>query len=127
MATVTPSLTASLPNGYGTTVGTANQLAVPPNPTRGGLILFNNSATQVISVCPASLVLIASGTPPLGPGQNLVPGAIPAPTLGVPGTNAPGSLTLQPGQAEIIDNLNCSGAWNGISNVAGGALTTLEF
>lgn len=128
MATQTSSLTISSPNGYAVTVGTAVQLGVPANSSRGGIILYNNSAAAVISLCPASMVTIASGAAPAGVGQTSGFTGITGPSQGVPGTNAPGSITLAPGGASfIIDNLNCAGAWNAISTIAGGSLTVLEF
>jgi hypothetical protein len=129
MAVSTNPSTASLPNGIAVTVGTANQLAIPYNGGRGGLILYNNSASAVIAVCPASLTSIAQGTAPASPGQSsFAQGTTTGPTLGVAVINGPGSITLQPGgQAFIIDNLNCAGAWNAIASANGAALTVLEF
>lgn len=127
MSVLGAGITAPLPTGYATAVGTANQLAVPGNPTRGGLWFINNSATQIISICPSVQYVIASGTAPAGPGSTVAAGLVAGPTTGVPGTNAAGSVTLAPGQAQIIDNQNCAGAWNAISSAPGGALTVLEF
>lgn len=127
MATTSPSLTASLPNGYAVTLGTANQLAVPSNPSRGGLMFYNNSAAASVSFCPATLTTVPSGTAPAIAGQTSNFVGVAAPAQGVAGTNAPGSITLTPGGVFTIDNLNCGGAWNGNSSVAGGALTVLEF
>ena len=128
MATSSSANTASLPVGGAVTVGTANQLACPPNPSRGGLMFYNNSASTAISICPATQWSIASGTAPAGPNTNTnAPGAVGNPTMGVPGTNAAGSITLAAGQNVVIDNLNSGGAWNGIASAPGGALTVLEF
>lgn len=128
MATSSASLTTGLPVGGAVTVGTANQLACPPNPTRGGLWFYNNSATAVIAVCPAAQWSIASGTAPATANAGTTPsGAVTALTTGVAAINGPGSITLSPGQAQIIDNLNSGGAWNGIASIPGAALTILEF
>lgn len=128
MTVSTASLTISAPNGYAVSVGTAVQLGVPANSSRGGLILYNNSATAVISLCPASLVTVASGSAPAGVGQTSGFSGVTGPSQGVPATNAPGSITLAPGGGSfIIDTLNCAGAWNAISTLAGGSLTVLEF
>ena len=127
MVTNSPSLTASLPNGYAVTVGTANQLGVPANPARGGLLFYNNSASATVSFCPASLTTVPSGAPPAIAGQTSNFTGITGPVQGVAGTNAPGSVTLLAGGVFTIDNLNCGGAWNAVSSVPGGALTVLEF
>lgn len=129
MSVLGSGTTAKLPNGYAVTVGTANQLAVPPNPTRGGLWFINNSAAAIISVCPSTIVTVASGTAPLGPNpaDGTAISGVSAPAPGVAGQNAAGSITLPPGGVQIIDNQNCAGAWNCISNVSSGALTVLEF
>lgn len=124
---VTNPTTNALPAGYAVTLGTVNQLALPANPTRGGLIFYNDSAAAVIAVIPSTVYVIASGTAPALPNANttaagLVGGAI----QGVAAINGPGSITLAPGQSFIIDTLQCSCAWNGISSQAGGALTVLE-
>lgn len=115
------------PTGGAVTVGTANQLACPPNPGRAGLIFYNNSASAVISICPASQWTIASGTPPAQNNAALPAGAVSATATGVAGTNAPGSITLPPGTPFVIDTLSVGSAWNGVSTVPGGALTVLEF
>ena len=54
MAVNTPGLTASLPNGYGVALGIVNQLAVPANPTRTGLLFYNDSALASVAFCPAA-------------------------------------------------------------------------
>lgn len=120
------STTNPLPQGYAVTVGTVNQLALPYNGTRGGLIFFNNSAGGTISVCPASMITIPQGTPPATPGQASAFGTFTA-AQGVAGTNAPGSVTLSPGQSFIVDNMNPTTAWNAIASAPGAALTALEF
>ena len=127
MATIGSGNTASLPSGYAVTVGTVAQFALPYNPTRNGLIFYNNSASALITVAPSSQYLVASGATPATAGQTSTPsGTVTGPIQGLPVTNGPGCVTLSPGQAFIIDNLNCSSAWNAISNTAGGALTVLE-
>ena len=120
--------TASLPNGYAVTVGLVNQLAVPPNPGRQALLLWNNSGGgQIISICPASLTPIASGATPAIPNASFQPtGVVGTAAQGVAATNGAGSITLQPGQSIQLSDLSCSGAWNCVSNIAGGALTVLE-
>ena len=127
MAVSTPGLTATLPNGYAVTVGTANQLGVPANGSRGGLLFYNNSASASISFCPASLTTVPSGTTPAIAGQTSNFAGVTGPSQGIAVINGPGSITLQPGGVFTIDNLNCGGAWNAISSIAGGALTVLEF
>lgn len=120
--------TSSAPVGYAVTVGTVNQMACPSNPSRGGLIFYNDSATASVSVCPCTQNTIASGTPP-NPAfaQPPVVGSVIGPMMGVAVINGPGSVTLGPGQSYIIDTLNCGGGWNCIANAPGGALTVMEF
>jgi hypothetical protein len=112
-----------LPVGWGVTVGLTNQLVLPSNPTRTGLI-FVCGGIVAIAICPATITPIASGTAPAGIG---VSGGTPAsPSSGVAAINGAGSITMQPGDKFIIDNLQCSCAWNGIAGGAGGLLTILE-
>lgn len=116
------------PVGGAVTVGTQVQLCVPPNPGRAGLWLWNNSAAGTISLCPSTQWSIAQGTAPAPAFANTLPaGAVTPITQGVPGTNAPGSVTLSPNQSVLIDTENMAGAWNGIASVNGAALTVLEF
>lgn len=119
------------PVSYAVTVGTANQLACPPNPTRNGLSFYNNSSSATITVCPATQFTIASGTTPAVAGANtIVSGSVSGPIQGVPVQNGPGSITLTAGGGTFnvdTNSGNIAGAWNGISSVAGGALTVLEF
>ena len=104
---------AQLPLGWGTTLSTVSGPAFPSNPSRTGLI-FVNAGTVSIAICPVTL---NSGV--LGVYAGFV-------TPGVAVINGPGSITMQPGDKFIIDNLNCTCAWNGVSSAAGGALTILE-
>lgn len=128
MATNSASLTSTAPVGGAVTVGTTNQAACPPNPSRGGLMFYNDSASTAIAVCPATQWVIASGTAPFGANASTIPVAgYTPPALGVAVINGAGSITLATGQNIIIDNLNCGGAWNGIASAPGGALTVLEF
>ena len=105
--------TTNFTAAWGTTVGIVAQPVMPANPTRSGLIIINAGATA-IAVCPALVYQSVTGT-------------YTTPSTGVPVVNGAGSVTMQPGDKFIFDNLACSTAWNGISAVAGGALTFLEF
>lgn len=117
---VNAGTTALAPNSYGAIVGLTSGLAVPPNPSRGGLMFFNNG-NVIIAVCPDRLVLQASA-------GAVYPTTNPFPTGGVASINGAGSINLAPGQSITIDNLAASGQWNAISNgPALGALTILEF
>lgn len=120
--------TSGAPVGYAVTVGTANQMACPPNPSRGGIIFYNNSGSIAIAVCPATMNTIPSGTPP-NPAFANPPsaGSVIGPAMGVAVINGPGSVTLAPGQNYIIDTLNCGGGWNCIANAPGGSLSVMEF
>jgi hypothetical protein len=122
------STTTVSPNGWAVTVGTANQLAIGPNSSRSGLIFFNNSSSATIAVCPSSQNIIAQGTAPAAAGATTsVPGSFTGPVQGVAAISGAGSINLTPGQAQIIDNLNCTAAWNAIASANGAALTILEF
>lgn len=113
---VTPTnfSTQANPNAFGTTVGTTSGPALPANPTRAGLMFYNPSATVAVAICPA---LINQGT--LGVYTSFA--------TGVAVINGAGSLTLQPGDKLIIDNLSPTTAWNAIASGAGGVLTALEW
>lgn len=125
--TASSSNTGASPLGGAVTVGTVAQLAVPPNPSRTAMWLFNNSAAAIISVCPAQQYTVASGTAAAAAGANSVAaGAVGAIQQGVPVQNGAGSITIQPGTSVLIDTMNVGGAWNGISSAPGGALTVLE-
>jgi hypothetical protein len=125
--TVTNPTTNPLPAGYAVTLGTVNQLALPYNGTRGGLVFYNDSSTAVIAICPSTQFTIAQGTAPIGANSTTTPaGVVSGATLGVAVINGPGSITLSPGQAFIIDNMQCTCAWNGIASASGAALTVLE-
>lgn len=122
----------SLPNCYAVTVGTANQLGAPPNSQRSAIQFINNSGSggQFISISPTNVYTIASGTTPATVGQNSLPaGQVTGPTQGAPSQNAPGSITLAPGQTYTVDSsggVSCTGAWNASSSLPGGSLTVLE-
>jgi hypothetical protein len=125
------TINTSGPASYAVTVGTANQLVCPPNPTRNGLSFYNNSSSATITICPATQYTIASGTAPAAAGAGTIAsGAVVGPIQGVPVQNGPGSITLS-GQGATFNvdtnSGNLGGAWNGISSIAGGALTVLEF
>lgn len=105
--------TALLPIGWGTTVGLVSGPVLPSNPERRGIIFHNPSATVSVAICPA---LLNSGV--LGVYTGIV--------VGVAVINGAGSITLQPGDKFIIDNLACSIGWNGIASGTGGVLTILE-
>ncbi len=118
--------TNPLPLGYAVTLGTVNQLALPYNASRGGITFYNDSAIAVIALCPSSQVTIPSGTVAATSGQTGNFTGVSGLAQGVAAINGPGSITLSPGQAFIIDNMQCTCAWNGIASVAGAALTVLE-
>ena len=105
--------TAALPGGYGTTVGIVSGPVLPANPSRGGLIFVNPSAFVAIAICPGLVSL----------GQN---GVYTGFSTGIAVINGAGSITLQPGDKFIIDNLACTSAWNGVASGPGGILTILE-
>ena len=102
-----------LPMGWGVTVGLTPITVLPANPSRTALVFVNASQGISIAFCPA-VVNIGSG------------GFFSGAQAGVPAINAPGSITMQPGDKFIVDTLNCTTQWNGIASGAGGALTILE-
>ena len=104
---------AALPIGWGTTVGTTPQLAIPANPSRQALIFVNASTGINIAFCPAQ---VAVGT--LGVYTPIA--------TGVPVINGPGSVTMAPGDKFIIDTLNVTTAFNCVASGAGGVLTMFE-
>ncbi|SRR5882724_331377 len=110
---VTNPTTNALPTGYGTTVGTTSGPVLPANPTRGGLVFYNPSLSVILAVCPAVVNLA-------------VLGSYSGNATGVAVLYGAGSIVLNPGDKFIIDNLMCSGAWNGIASGPGGVLTVLE-
>jgi hypothetical protein len=99
---------AALPVGWGVTVGLTAAQAIPANPSRQAIMFVNASGSSAIAICPA-VVNLGSG---------------PAP--GVPVIGGAGSITMSPGDKFIVDTLNCTTAWNAISNGASAALTILE-
>lgn len=104
---------ALLPVGWGTTVNTVSGPVMPGNPSRTGLIFVNASVGISIAICPAAVNVGAYG---------VYIGL----AVGIASINGAGSVTMQPGDKFIIDNLNCTCAWNGIASGAGGILTILE-
>lgn len=112
--TLMGSTTNPLPTGYGTTVGTTSGPALPANPTRGGLIFYNPSASVSIAVCPAVV------------NQGIL-GVYSGNAVGVALINGQGSITIAPGDKFIIDNLLATCAFNGIASGAPGLLTVWEF
>src|SRR5258708_13314823 len=118
--------TNPLPLGYAVTLGTVNQLALPHNASRGGIAFYNDSATAVIALCPASQVAIPSGTVAATSGQTGNFTGVSGLAQGVAAINGPGSITLSPGQAFIIDNMQCTCASTGIPSLPSAALTVLD-
>lgn len=101
------------PTGWGITVGATSQLALPANPTRSGLIWINQSSA-VIAICPATLNTVSSA------------GVVTNNVSGVAVIGGAGSITMQPGDKFIIDNMPCGCQWNAIAASAGSALTAFE-
>ena len=106
--------TVASPNALGTTVGLVSGPALPANSTRVGLFLHNPSASITVAVVPA---VLNSGTLGVYTGT----------AAGVAVINGAGSVTLNPGDKLIIDNLSCTSAFNAIASGAGGVLTAWEF
>ncbi len=105
---------ATLPVAWGTPVGLTSGAVLPSNPSRSALVFRNVSTSVSIAIIPA-LANIAT-----------VQGAYVGSSVGVAIINGAGSITLQPGDIFIIDTLQCTTAWNGISSGTGGNLTILE-
>lgn len=101
-----------IPTGWAITVGTTSALAIPQNTTRSGLIWINQSSA-VIAICPSIL-------------NTVVAGVITNSVVGVAAIGAAGSITMQPGDKFIIDNMPCGCQWNAIAASAGSALTAFE-
>jgi hypothetical protein len=121
------SNTSGSPIGGAVTVGTAAQAAIPPNPGRNALWLWNNSSAGTITVCPCTQWSISQGAASYPAFANTsAPGVINPITQGVPVVNGPGSITIVPGQSVLIDSMNLAGAWNGIGSQNGLSLTVLE-
>jgi hypothetical protein len=114
--TVTNPTTNPLPIGYGTVVGLASGPVLPPNPSRGGLIFVNPNSSAVVAICPSVVAIQAQD------GSGNWPQAV-----GVAAIGGAGSITLNPGDKFILDNIQCTGGWNGITNTLNGVLTVLEF
>jgi len=104
---------ALLPVAWGTTVNVTSGPVLPSNPSRTGLIFVNASVGIAIAICPVAL-------------NSGVFGVYTGFAASVAVINGAGSITMQPGDKFIIDNLNCTCAWNGIAGAAGGILTILE-
>jgi hypothetical protein len=107
------SSTNAMPVAFGTTVGVVSG-PVFPGGTFGGVIFINPSPTVAVAICPSQVNL---GT--LGVYAGLA--------TGVAVINGAGSVTLQPGDKFILDNLQATAPWNGIASGAGGVLTILAF
>jgi hypothetical protein len=110
--------TGLLPVAWGSSPGLVSAPVLPPNPTRTGLVFINNGPVA-LAICPATMYLgqiaLTAGAyaaPPLAPGVAVIGG--------------PGSVTMQPGDKFIIDNMSCTCAWNGIAAAVGAALTIFE-
>jgi hypothetical protein len=114
MATTgTANNTSGTPIGYGTPVGLAPILVLPANPSCGGLI-FINAGPVAIAICPAFVNLGANGV-------------FAGLATGVPVIGGPGSVTMQPGDKFIIDNLLATSSFNGIAAGTTGVLTVWSF
>lgn len=120
MTTTSSNTTNALPIGWGTTIGTVSQPVLPANPTRTGL-QFYNVGTIPVAICPANVNIGSLGAYPS------LPSGTPPP-VGVAAIGTAGSITMQPGDKLIIDNLPCSCGWNGIAATTGGLgqITILE-
>lgn len=127
---VTNPTTNPLPLGIAVNVGLTNQLVMPPVQTAGGIIFHNPSSTVAIAICPATQIVIAAGTLAAQANVTTLPNptaGVGAPAQGVAVINGAGSVTLQPGDKFIVDNLSATSAWNGIAGAAGGVLTILVY
>lgn len=106
------------PIGYGSTLGTTSGPALGPNATRTALWVYNPSASATIAICPALV------------GVGPVLGGNPSPAwplaAGVAAINGAGSITLNPGDKMLIDNVNVTGAFNGIASAANTPATFWE-
>jgi len=100
------------PTAWAVTVGLTSALCITSNPSRFGIVFVNNGPVAV-AICPATVIPVVGGVP-----QPPIPG--------VAAIGGPGSITMQPGDKFIIDNLPCSASWNAIAAGAGGVLTILE-
>jgi hypothetical protein len=81
-------------------------------------MFINPSATIAVAICPA---IVNQGV--LG----VFPVTFGAATAGVAQINGPGSITLNPGDKFILDNLSSTTAWNAVAGGAGGVLTAFEW
>lgn len=115
------------PVGGAVTVGTVAQAAIPPNPGRNGLWLWNNSTSGTVTLCPATQWTIGQGAAPYTAFANTSPsGTVTGPAAGTPVTNGAGSITIAPGSSVLIDSMNLAGAWNAIASTNTVSLTVLE-
>src|SRR5258708_39016276 len=106
--------TNPLPLGYAVTLGTVNQLALPYNASRGGITFYNDSATAVIALCPASQVTIPSGTVAATSGHTGNFTGVSGLAQGGAAINGPGPITLSPHPAFSLANCHCTDAWTDI-------------
>ena len=102
------------PYVHGATVGTSPIQALPTNPLRRKIYLYNPNATALIAFCPA--------------GPNRDTGATVTCAI-----NGAGSITLQPYGGLIMEGslpngsaLNMSSAWNVVANSGGSAYTAID-
>lgn len=102
-----------LPTGWAITVGITSALALPANPTRGGLIWVNQGSVAV-AICPNVQNVVTGG---------VVTGQVTGAAAVVGGA---GSITMQPGDKFIIDNMPCGCQWNAIAASSPGVLTAFE-
>jgi hypothetical protein len=95
---------------------------LPSNPTRSGVI-FINSGTVQIAICPQTEYI---GT--ITYNSTTQTYTVPVASAGVPAINGAGSVTMNPGDKFIFDNLACGIGWNAVAAAAtGGAITIFEF
>jgi len=110
--------------GWAVTLGTSNQLVIPPNPSRTGII-FVNPGGAAVAICPATQATVPVGQAPWQAGQITSP-VLPALITGVAIIGGAGSITINPNDKFIIDNLPCTTAWNGVGAIQGAVLTIYE-
>ncbi len=114
MANTLTSTTNALPFGWGTPVGTTSGSVWPGNSTAGGVIFINNGNVN-LAICPAVCNIATV--------QGVYPGA----AAGVAAIGGAGSVNIAPGDKFIIDNLLCTGGFNGVAAGPGGVLTIWSF
>ena len=103
------------PYVHGSAVGTSPVQALPNNPARRKIFLYNPNATAALAFCPA--------------GPNRDTGAAVACVV-----NGAGSITLQPYFGLVLEGslpsgqpLYMSSSWNVVSSAGGSTFTVLEF